>query len=241
MAYDLNDIKLSQEIFYYLLEHKQLNDRDDGRLYKGFVENEVVRGLTKSQAEIAKVIIAQYNRTIYIIPQEDNNFLGYTKQELKKELCKGGALDKDYYLAQFVIIVFLMEFYDGQGQSSKIREYIKIGELQNKIEEYLQSGARQYDEEQQNANGLMFSRMLEAYSALRSSEKLNRQKTTKEGFLYNIFKFLEEQGLVQYIEREETVWPTEKLDVFIDFNILNQENFRRVLSVMSGIEEQADE
>ena len=170
MAYDLNDIKLSQEIFYYLLEHKQLNDRDDGRLYKGFVENELVRGLTKSQAEIAKVIIAQYNRTIYIIPQEDNNFLGYTKQELKKELCKGGALDKDYYLAQFVIIVFLMEFYDGQGQSSKIREYIKIGELQNKIEEYLQSGARQYDEEQQNANGLMFSRMLEAYSALRSSE-----------------------------------------------------------------------
>ena len=228
MAYDLNDIKLSQEIFYYLLEHKQLNDRDDGRLYKGFVENELVRGLTKSQAEIAKVIIAQYNRTIYIIPQEDNNFLGYTKQELKKELCKGGALDKDYYLAQFVIIVFLMEFYDGQGQSSKIREYIKIGD-------------RQYDEEQQNANGLMFSRMLEAYSALRSSEKLNRQKTTKEGFLYNIFKFLEEQGLVQYIEREETVWPTEKLDVFMDFNILNQENFRRVLSVMSGIEEQADE
>ena len=241
MAYDLNDIKLSQEIFYYLLEHKQLNDRDDGRLYKGFVENELVRGLTKSQAEIAKVIIAQYNRTIYIIPQEDNNFLGYTKQELKRELCKGGAFDKDYNLAQFVIIVFLMEFYDGQGQSSKIREYIKIGELQNKIEEYLQSGARQYDEEQQNANGLMFSRMLEAYSALRSSEKLNRQKTTKEGFLYNIFKFLEEQGLVQYIEREETVWPTEKLDVFMDFNILNQENFRRVLSVMSGIEEQADE
>ena len=46
---------------------------------------------------------------------------------------------------------------------------------------------------------------------------------------------------MQYIEREETVWPTEKLDVFMDFNILNQENFRRVLSVMSGIEEQADE
>lgn len=89
MAYDLNDIKLSQEIFYYLLEHKQLNDRDDGRLYKGFVENELVRGLTKSQAEIAKVIIAQYNRTIYIIPQEDNNFLGYTKQELKKNCARG--------------------------------------------------------------------------------------------------------------------------------------------------------
>ena len=47
--------------------------------------------------------------------------------------------------------------------------------------------------------------------------------------------------MVQYIEREETVWHTEKLDVFMDFNILNQENFRRVLSVMSGIEEQADE
>ena len=128
---------------------------------------------------------------------------------------QGGSLGQGLLSGSICDNCLLMEFYDGQGQSSKIREYIKIGELQNKIEEYLQSGARQYDEEQQNANGLMFSRMLEAYSALRSSEKLNRQKTTKEGFLYNIFKFLEEQGLVQYIEREETVWPTEKLDVLL--------------------------
>ena len=92
MAYDLNDIKLSQEIFYYLLEHKQLNDRDDGRLYKGFVENELVRGLTKSQAEIAKVIIAQYNRTIYIIPQEDNNFFRLYQAGAKKRIVQGGSL-----------------------------------------------------------------------------------------------------------------------------------------------------
>lgn len=241
MAYELNDIKLSQEIFYYLLEHKQLNENEDSKLYRSYVENGAVRLLTKSQAEIAKVAISQYGRTIYIIPEEDNNFLGYTKQELKQKLCKSGALERDYYLAQFVIIVLLLEFYDGQGKTSKVREYIKIGELQNKIENYLKSAANQYDEEEQNVNGLMFASMLEAYGALKSDEKLNRRKTTKEGFLYNILSFLETQGLVQYIEQDEMVRVTEKLDVFMDYNILNKENYRRVLSVMSGIEEKIDE
>ena len=32
MSYELNDIKLSQEAFYYLLEHKQISIRDDEKL-----------------------------------------------------------------------------------------------------------------------------------------------------------------------------------------------------------------
>lgn len=241
MSYEINDIKLSQEVFYYLLEHKQLGLSDDEKLYRDLIDNDNARVLLKHQADAANITIAQYGRTVYLIPEEDNNFLGFTKRELKLSLCKSGALEKDYYLAMFAIVVLLMEFYDGQAGSAKTRDYIKIGDLQNSIGNYLRAGAAQYNEEEQSRNGVLFSEMLESYSALKSDEKLNRRKTTKEGFLYNIMMFLQEQNLVHYIEQDEMIRTTEKLDVFMDFNILSQSNYRRVLAVMSGIGDNEDE
>ena len=224
-----------------MLEHKQISIRDDEKLYRAIIENDDARMLLKHQAEAAKVTIAQYGRTIYFIPEEDNNFLGFTKQELKANLCKSGAVERDYYLAMFTIIVLLVEFYDGQAGSAKTRDYIKIGDLQNSIGSYLRAGAAQYNEDEQSEKELLFSDMLEAYSALKSDEKLNRRKTTKEGFLSNIMIFLQEQGLVQYIEHDEMIRTTEKLDAFMDFNILSQSNYRRVLAVISGIGDVSDE
>ena len=61
------------------------------------------------------------------MPDIDNKYLGFTKADLKKELCKPNATDRDYYLAQFVILTLLVEFYDGQGSTSKSREFLKLG------------------------------------------------------------------------------------------------------------------
>lgn len=68
----------------------------------------------KSQGEIAGSNVERYGNVIYLIPKEENNFLGFSKQQLKGTLCKSGATDKDYYLSQFVILTLLVEFFDGQ-------------------------------------------------------------------------------------------------------------------------------
>ena len=96
------------------------------RVRRYFIQN-----IVKSQAETASCDIERYGNTIYLIPQEENNFLGYSRVELKKELCKSTATNKDYYLAQFVILTLLTEFFDGDGNSSRAREYIRSGELMN--------------------------------------------------------------------------------------------------------------
>ena len=79
---------------------------------------------------------------------------------------------------------------------------------------------------------IAFSDMLEAYEALRSDETGKKPKTTKEGFLHNIMVFLQNQGLVEYVEHDETVMTTKKLDNFMDWNLLNQNNFERVLKIL---------
>ncbi|MDE7183464.1 MAG: hypothetical protein K2O40_03095, partial [Lachnospiraceae bacterium] len=131
MAYEIEEIRLSQQIFYYLLEHFELREEETSGLYRAYVENEQVQLLVKSQGDEAHSSIERYGDVIYLIPREENVFLGFSKAKLKEILCKSGGTDKDFYLSQFVILTLLSEFYDGQGASSKSRDYIRVGELQN--------------------------------------------------------------------------------------------------------------
>jgi len=234
MAYEIEDIRMGQEIFYYLLAHHQLGEDEQERLFRGYAENEKIQNLVKSQGDAAECDIERYGNVIYLIPREDNTFLGFSKTQLKQILCKSNGTDKDYYLSQFVILTLLVEFYDGQGATSKTRDYMRVGELQNCISARLKEGAERVSEEEEDRAGIAFSNMAEAYEALRSDEKGSRAKTTKEGFLYNILNFLQKQGLIEYVEEDEMIKTTRKLDQFMDWNLLNQNHFQRVKRVLEG-------
>jgi hypothetical protein len=238
MAYELEEVRISQEIFYYLLEHHELREEDEIQLYKAYTEQEEIQNLVKSQGEIAQSRIERYGNVIYLIPREENHFLGFSKAQLKAALCKSSGTDKDYYLSQFAVLTLLVEFFDGQGSSSKAREYIRVGELQNCISARLREGAQSMDEEEEERGGIAFSNMLEAYEALRSDDKGSRAKTTKEGFLHHILLFLQKQGLIEYVEQDEMIKTTKKLDNFMDWNLLNQNNYHRVLRVLGVTEDE---
>lgn len=238
MAYELGEIQTGQEIFYYLLEHHELNEEKEQNLYRAYTENEQIQNLVKSQGIIAHSNVERYGNVIYLIPQEDNVFLGYSKAQLKNALCKSTGTDKDYFLSQFAILTLLIEFYDGQGATSKTRDYIRVGELQNSISERLKEGCQNLTEEEQEEAGVAFSNMMEAYEALKSDEKGGRARTTKEGFLYNLLNFLQKQGLVNYVVEDEMVQTTKKLDNFMDWNLLNQNNFQRIKRVLGRDYEQ---
>lgn len=229
----MGEIRLSQQIFYYLLEHHELKEEEEQRLYRAYTEEEAIQNLVKSQAEEAISSVERYGNVIYLIPKEENVFLGFSKARLKEILCKSGGTDKDFYLSQFVILTLLVELYDGQGSSSKSRDYIKIGELQNCLSERLKEGVENTPEEEEEQKGIAFRNMLEAYEALRSDEKGSKARTTKEGFLHTIFVFLEKQGLIEYIEQDEMIKTTKKLDNLMDWNILNQNNYQRIRKVLN--------
>ena len=96
MAYQIETIKQSQKIFYYLLEHHELREENEPELHKAYLEQDEVQTLVKSQAEAAESSIETYGGVIYLIPEQENNFLGYSKGQLKRELCRSNPTDKDY-------------------------------------------------------------------------------------------------------------------------------------------------
>ena len=87
MAYEMDEIRISQEIFYFLLEHHEIREETEGRLYQAYAENERIQNLVKSQGEMASSSIERYGDVIYLIPREENYFLGYSKAQLKAALC----------------------------------------------------------------------------------------------------------------------------------------------------------
>lgn len=234
MAYEIEEIRQSQQIFYYLLEHFELREEEVAGLYRAYVENEQVQLLVKSQGDEADSNIERYGDVIYLIPKEANVFLGFSKAKLKDILCKSGGTDKDFYLSQFVILTLLVEFYDGQGASSKSRDYIRVGELQNCVTDRLANGVENTLPEEEEQKGLAFRNMQEAYEALKSDERGSRARTTKEGFLHHIFMFLENQGLIEYVQEDEMIKTTKKLDNLMDWNLLNQNNYQRIRKILSG-------
>lgn len=235
--YNIEDIKLANNIFYYLLKNKEINEEDSPEYFRNYCEREEIINLVKQQGEAFNVKIEKYGTTIYLIPNEDNNFLGFSKNELKKELCKSNATDKDYYLSQFVILTLLVEFYSSQGRDSKSRDSLRGGEFLNIISDRLKEAVEREDLEKiQEDSGIAYENIYEKWEGLRSSDQKNKQKTTKEGFISNILKFLENQGLINYIEHDDIILTTSKLDNFMNFNILNKNNYERVLTALGGSE-----
>ncbi|WP_334137110.1 DUF6063 family protein, partial [Muricomes intestini] len=107
---------------------------------------------------------------------------------------------------------------------------------QNCISLRLKEGSENLGEAGEEREGIAFSNMLEAYEALRSDERGSRARTTKEGFLHYILIFLQKQGLIEYVEQDEMIKTTKKLDNFMDWNLLNQNNYQRVMQVL-GVKE----
>lgn len=233
--YNIEDINYSNKIFYYLMQKGQLSEDKEKELYRRYSESEQVMNLVKNQGESYSCSVEKYSGVIYLIPSEDNDFLGYSKGELKRELCKSNSNDKDYYLSQFVILTLLVEFYGSQGRTSKSRDFIKGGELLNIVSDRLKEGVeKENPEEFQSKTGIAYTNILERWEALRSSDKQTTAKTTKEGFIYTILIFLENQGLINYVQADDMIITTSKLDNFMDWNILNKNNYERVAKAFGG-------
>lgn len=233
--YNTDNIKLANDIFYYLLQNREINEKKATEYFRSYCENEEIMNLVKLQGDSFNCKIEKYGSNIYIIPNEDNEYLGYSKKELKKELCKSNATDKDYYLSQFVILTLLVEFYSSSSRSSKSRDSLKGGEFLNIIGDRLKEACEREDLEiLESDSGIAYENIYEKWQALKSSDISNRQKTTKEGFIYTILTFLENQGLIHYIVNDDMIMTTSKLDNFMDFNILNKANYERVVYALGG-------
>ena len=72
---------------------------------------------------------------------------------------------------------------------------------------------------------------------MRSEDKNSRKKTTKEGLINGIMEFLEKQGLILYIQEDEMIKTTRKMDDIMEMKLLNKNNYERIMQVLGIAQE----
>ena len=87
-------------------------------------------------------------------------------------------------------------------------------------------------------NILDYKSMTEAYQALKSVEEGTRAKYTKEGFVSIICDFLDRQGLIVFVQEDEMIKTTPKLDNIMEYKILNKDNYTAIMEVLRAEDEQ---
>ncbi|WP_026477581.1 DUF6063 family protein [Alkaliphilus transvaalensis] len=235
--YDMQSISRAMKIYYYLLQNKELSIDDNKELYRYYTEDENIINILSIYAEESDCFIERYNGVIYLLPKEDNQFIGFSKTELKKILCRSNPSYKDFYLSQYIILSVLTTFYNSNGRSSKSRNFIKFGDFMNVISDSLKN-ASEVDELEglENKSGMAIRNIYEAWNALKGSDTKTTSKSTKEGIVRGVIKFLDEQKLLEFIEEDDMIKPTPKLDNFMDWNILNRSNYDTIIKAFEEAE-----
>ena len=68
MAYEAEEVRLSQEIFYHLLEHHELREAETRELYRAYTESAPVQEMVKAQGRIAASRVKPVSYTHLTLP-----------------------------------------------------------------------------------------------------------------------------------------------------------------------------
>jgi hypothetical protein len=225
--YSMDDIKLALRVYNFLQQHGELTIDQDKELYNSFNENNV-RDILIEVGEEVQVHIKKYDDTIYLIPYVDNEFLGYKRAELKREIFgRTDIRNIEYFLSMYIIIVLISEFYSGRGSNVRTRDLIDIGEIDEKITdklEFLQEKDIKILEEE---TSLAISDIAKYWFTLINEDDSTKIRT-RRWYIYQICRFLKSENLVN-IQDETVIIPTNKmnrlvLNYFLDYERLSEIN-----------------
>jgi len=235
--YILEDIRKAMRLYNYLLEQGELTDKEDKELFQYFSEVKV-REIIEAFQEESKVSIKKYDDTIYFIPGVDNEFLGYKRAELKKEIFPRTDMKNiDLFLAMYILLQLTSEFYSGKGINVKIRDLIQLGELDEKITERLELFSSLEDKSVDEESGLVITDIAKYWFTL-TNEDDSAALRTRRWYISQVMNFLKKEKLIN-IQDETVIIPTSKFNRLAANYFLNYErleDINRILNEKNGKE-----
>ncbi|MGH4120585.1 DUF6063 family protein [Clostridium sp.] len=239
--YILEDIRKAMRLYNYLLENGELTVNDGKELFQYFNE-ECVRDIIEVFQEECRVTIKKYDDTIYFIPSVDNEFLGYKRAELKKEIfSRTDMRNIDLFLAMYILLQLTSEFYSGKGSNVKIRDLISLGELDEKITERLELFLNKEDKSVDEESGLAITDIAKYWFTLINEDDVTNLRT-RRWYIGQVMNFLKKENLIN-IQDETVIIPTVKFNRLAANYFLNYErleDINRILNEHSSVEEDAD-
>jgi len=229
--YILEDIRKAMRLYNFLLSHGELTAKYDKELFQ-YLGDTKVREIMEAFEEESQVSIKKYDDTIYLIPDVDNDFLGYKRSELKKEIFPRGDMKNiDLFLAMYIMMQLTGEFYSGKGSNVKIRDLIQLGELDEKITERLELFSAVSDKSVDEETGLAITDIAKYWFTLTNEDDVAAFKT-RRWYITQVMNFLKKENLIN-IQDETVIIPTSKFNRLAANYFLNYERLEDINRILS--------
>lgn len=236
--YTLEDIRKAMRLYNFLLAQGELTAKEDKELFQSFSEGKV-REIIEAFEEESRVSIKKYDDTIYFIPQADNDFLGYKRSELKKEIFPRGEMKNiDLFLAMYILLQLTSEFYSGKGSNVKIRDLIELGELDEKITDRLEFFLVSEDKSVDEETSLAITDIAKYWFTLVNEDDAQSLRT-RRWYISQVMNFLKKENLIN-LQDETVIIPTSKFNRLAANYFLNYErleDINRIINEKSSVED----
>jgi len=232
MAYSLDEIKKATDIYVYLLEKGELKSELNKELFNVYSEQNI-KEILDGMAQQSDIYIRQIVDSIYLIPNVDNEFLGYKRSELKTAILgrQSEFRLEDYYLAIYVIILILAEFYGGKGATQKIRDSIELNLIENIVSQRLEPLTKKDVTELERETKLAISVIANLWFSAGNDDDYAKIRTRK-WYIKKVCEFLKKERLVNILD-DINVVPTKKLDRLVMNHLLDVERLVEINTILN--------
>lgn len=197
---DGRNLDRALDIVSRLIMGENVGDRGgNASLYQEYSTNAEVYDIVHMALKKMNLNLYEYKNALYVSAGQNNTAFGYTNEEIKKEL--GVKLNRELYLAYFVIYNTITEFYaDTSGAS--YTEYVRIEDVVENVDSAVNGiidrrAGIVLDEIEENS----FKQIAMSWEELPAATVeeqygVRAARNSKAGFVKMVFNFLIGQGLL---------------------------------------------
>lgn len=225
MSYELNEVRKATEILNYLLMRGEISGYAQPDLYLAYGDSRI-REILETQAVALNVQVVNLNSVVYMIPNEDNDFLGVSAADLRTSIRSNGSVE-DGYLAQYIIAVTFDIFFTGAGQHMSSGRLLSINTLAEEVTKRLDTAAAREsireDEATMRFNIISLKMLWDSLPLLEEGRQQQNTIGCKLGRLHKIAAFMEKRKLVIYTQSDDDIRPTPRLKNLMLHYFLNSQ------------------
>ncbi|MGN7479555.1 DUF6063 family protein [Solibacillus silvestris] len=243
MFFDGENVLKAFKLYTKLAREGTIKDED----YQQYLSNDEVSDLIDLYAAEVECVLFIAANQLYMVPKTMSSPFHVNNEYLRKTYFKSGATNSELYLAYFVAIVLLGEFYNSYSTNEPTLHYLSLARWVEAVNERMEIVA-QHPQEQLKAlekehsyNWLTIIENWTALDTIKESAKSQRGQTlSRLSFIHTVKNFLVKEKIINDIGNDE-VELTEKTKIIVQRYFMNLEHNNEILQFLYDLQPQKED
>ncbi|MEE1243872.1 DUF6063 family protein [Frisingicoccus sp.] len=196
---DNTNLDKAMEIFTLLIVGEEISSAQHVDLYEDYRNNSEVYDILTSVLKKSNLSLYEFGNSLYVTAGDGNRIFGFTNDELKRAI--GLRLNKELYLAYFIIYNTILLFYQDSGSFSYV-DYVRSEDVIAQTDSSLKQAMKAlHDKALNDVEENSFQTLAALWEDMplvpvnEDMASLKAARGSKTGFVKLVFNFLISQDL----------------------------------------------